>query len=759
MPKQFWPGWIGGAIVGVAVVVCGTSCSRQASVEEALAVYQPGAGYPAAEFTQPQEGAVFPPDLAPFAFTWRIPATNTVPQRWLVLAEFADGSPRLCVRTERPEWTPAPAAWERLKQASVAKPARLSALGLAAGRPPRILARAQLTFSTSKDPVGAPIFYREVNLPFKDAVRDPTRIRWRFGTIDTLQPPPVVLEHLPVCGNCHSFSRDGQTLGMDVDYANNKGSYVITRVDKQMALASSDIITWDDYKKEDREQTFGLLSQVSPDGQLVVSTVKDKSVFVPAPDLAFSQLFFPIKGILVVHRRADGSFAALPGADDPQYVQSNPTWSPDGQSIVFARAKAYQLKSRTAENKLLLTEEDCAEFLRDGKPFQFDLYRVPYNNGKGGQAEPIRGASRNGKSNYFPKYSPDGKWIVFCQAKNYMLLQRDSELFIIPAAGGEPRRLRCNTSRMNSWHSWSPNSRWLVFSSKANSPYTQLFLTHLDEQGESTPPVVLARFTAPDRAANIPEFVNAPPAAIARIQEKFLNDYSHARSGYFAEKSGDLEKAVAEYESALKINPGNVHAHQRLGFLLYHVRRDAKAGLAHTAEALRLNPADGCAHFDLGLALMHQAQVDLAIPHLREAVRSLPEGFDARYSPAEMNCALGEALSKKGRAAEAAEALDKTLAASPRHARAHYLLALALAAQEQLGPALEHYQAACSIQPELDTSAELHFLLSVNYEKAGRFKEALQAAEKALTLAPPNGDPHLLNAFRERVDTCRSLAR
>ena len=65
-----------------------------------------------------------------------------------------------------------------------------------------------------------------------------------------------------------------------------------------MRLATSDIITWDDYRREDGQQTFGLLSQISPDGRYVLSTVKDRSVFVPRPDLAFSQLFFPLKGIL-----------------------------------------------------------------------------------------------------------------------------------------------------------------------------------------------------------------------------------------------------------------------------------------------------------------------------------------------------------------------------------------------------------------------------------------------------------------------------
>ncbi|NQT89028.1 PD40 domain-containing protein, partial [bacterium] len=497
------------------------SSSQRIDWADALRGYNPSNAYIRLLVGSPLPGSVFPPDMAPPTFRWD--DTTGSAQAWCVAQEDNGRFNPISGLLKSSSWTPSKTVWRRVKEASSGSPITLHIIGLPeAGH--EIVSAGTITFSLSPDPVGAPIFYREVNLPFSEAVKDPSTIRWRFGSVDSGRQPPVVLEGLPVCGNCHSFSADGQTLAMDVDYANSKGSYVIAPVAEEMTLATSDIITWNDYRREDGEQTFGLLSQVSPDGRHVVSTVKDKSVFVPRSDLAFSQLFFPIKGILAVYDRSKRAFATLPGADDPNFVQSNPSWSPDGKYIVFARAHAYDLDHVLDKKQALLTPEECREFLQDGKPFHFDLYRVPFNDGRGGTAEPIQGASGNGMSNFFAKYSPDGNWIVFCRAKNYMLLQPDSELYIIPADGGEARRLTCNTGRMNSWHSWSPNGRWLVFSSKANGPYTQLFLTHIDEHGQSTPPVVLDWFTSPDRAANIPEFVNAAPDAIARIREQFIDD-------------------------------------------------------------------------------------------------------------------------------------------------------------------------------------------------------------------------------------------
>ena len=78
--------------------------------------------------------------------------------------------------------------------------------------------------------------------------------------------------------------------------------------------------------------------------------------------------------------------------------------------------------------------------------------------------------------------------------------------------------MRCNTDIMNSWHSWSPNSRWLVFSSKIHTPYTELFITHIDQHGYDSPPVLLSRFSGNKLACIAPEFVNLEPDAIQEIR-------------------------------------------------------------------------------------------------------------------------------------------------------------------------------------------------------------------------------------------------
>jgi len=173
------------------------------------------------------------------------------------------------------------------------------------------------------------------------------------------------------------------------------------------------------WSRIEKRNTFGLFSKLSPNARYVVTTVKDRVMVKNFPfeisTVAFSQLFFPVNGHLAVYDRETKQLKELAGANLDEYVQSNATWTPDGKNIVFCRAKALPYGYDTTEINIK-DEQLIEKFVNREKTFKFDICIIPFNNGKGGTAKPIKGASENGMSNYFPAVSPDGKWIVFCKA-------------------------------------------------------------------------------------------------------------------------------------------------------------------------------------------------------------------------------------------------------------------------------------------------------------------------------------------------------
>ena len=217
--------------------------------------------------------------------------------------------------------------------------------------------RGQVTIQISKDPVGAPIFYRDVPLMPSEVAKGQIKplapqavplIAWRLRNVSEPRSR-VLMEGLHTCANCHSFSRDGKTLGIDVDGPqNDKGLYALVSIKPQMAIRNEDTIAWSSFRgKLGSQVREGFMSQVSPDGQYVVTTIRpagtdSKQFYYVAnfTDYKFLQVFYPTRGILVWYNRSTGQVQPLPGADDPRYVQANAVWSPDGKYLVFARAEA-----------------------------------------------------------------------------------------------------------------------------------------------------------------------------------------------------------------------------------------------------------------------------------------------------------------------------------------------------------------------------------------------------------------------------------
>jgi len=541
-------------VIAVITAIAGFSLTGHTPTSRSLipavfAAQQPSAKPWPVSIDYPEEGSIFPPGITPPTILWRDAAGAS----WNIDIVFADKTPPIhfvtggerikippidaqaVSDTNKPPtltaqqaamwtWTPDPATWATIQAHSVAAPATLVIGGMRDGR--TVLSQSRVAFTTSADPVGAPIFYRDVPLMPTLGVNGvvsplaPDAIHLIHWCLRDIRKPAsrVLLKDMPTCANCHSFSADGKTFGMDIDGpANDKGLYAVVPVQKHMTINSKDMVHWNNDGTVGKTRV-GFMSQVSPDGRYVVSTfagpsleLRDSYYVTNFTDHRFLQVFYPTRGILAWYNRATGMRYPLPGADDPRYVQTDGVWSHDGKWIVFARAEARD--PRKPGQPPALHANDTNE-----TQIQYDLYRVPFNNGKGGTPERIVGASQNGMSNSFPKVSPDGKWIVFVQAKNGQLMRPDSQLYIVPFEGGVARRMRANTRLMNSWHSFSPNGRWMVFSSKARSPYTQMYLTHIDANGNDSPPILIDNTTASNRAVNIPEFVNIDPDGIEDIE-------------------------------------------------------------------------------------------------------------------------------------------------------------------------------------------------------------------------------------------------
>ena len=731
----------------------------------------------------PTDRSIFPPELPPPTFLWRDAEAGAT--HWRIEVEFPGGAPRLQVKsggerlqvgeidprcvgavppTLTPElaaahtWKPDPQTWAAIKNGSAAGAATVTITGFGDGRESRALSRGSISITTSKDPVGAPIFYRDVPLIPSPTVKGVIKplppfaiglIAWRLRNVGETQSK-IVMQGLPTCANCHSFSLDGKTFGLDVDGPqNDKGLYALVPVRKEMSIRNEDVIRWSSFRGAAPVKTdgptakrFGFMSQVSPDGQYVATTIDDPSGrgvqhvdtlargladrFYNAgyKDYGFGQVFYPTRGILAWYSRAAGQLQPLPGADDPRYVQANAVWSPDGQYLVFARAEA---RDPYPPGK------KAAEYANspDETQIQYDLYRIPFNGGKGGQPERIEGASHNGMSNNFAKVSPDGKWIVFVQCHNGLLMRPDSRLFIVPAVGGVARPLECNTRLMNSWHSFSPNGRWLVFSSKARSPYTQMYLTHLDENGNDSPAILIENATAANRAVNIPEFVNIAPDGMAHIDTPATEFY---RLFDVASELGDKKEydaAIAKWNEALALSPEDAKAQSNLGVLLAVVGRTDEA-MAHYRKAVESEPDYPDGYTNLGIALARAGKLDDAIPYLQKAAQLSP--WDAK---AHSN--LGAALAERGRTGEAIAECEKALQLSPGDSEAHANLAIALAKAGRLDEAIANFERALAGDPD---SGEIHANLAGALLEKGRFDDAIPHFEKALAANPGSTELH-----------------
>jgi hypothetical protein len=493
-------------------------------------------------FTLPFDNSVFPPEFPSPNFEWG--SKNAYNGPWDVTIVVPVANFKYKITTEKTNWIPDKQLWDSIKKVSDHK-----IINVALNESGKNFRKIRLKFTISTDSVAAPILYRQMPIPFVLAEKNLDSMNYRLIDIGSYNTPHIAMKEFPVCGNCHSITQKGGFIGLDLDAGRrDKGGYFVASIKDSMLFSEKNYMSW---TKIENRRTFGLFSKISPDGRYIVTTVKDRVVgrnYPYGPDhIAFSQLFFPVNGHLAVYDRKEHILKELPGANSDEYVQSNATWTPDSKNIVFCRAKALPMKEDLGDINIL-NEALIDDFEKGKRSFKYEICIIPFNEGSGGKAIPLKGASDNGLSNYFPAVSPDGKWIIFCKAKNFMLLQPDSRLFIIPVKGGKSRLLECNLSSMNSWHAWSPNSKWIVFVSKGLSIYTDMFLSHIDNKGNASAPVLLSRARQFRKVTNYPEFVNINPQRTLNMKYDFV-ELIHIQKALDA---GNKPLAIALFKKLIK---------------------------------------------------------------------------------------------------------------------------------------------------------------------------------------------------------------
>ena len=162
------------------------------------------------------------------------------------------------------------------------------------------------------------------------------------------------------------------------------------------------------------------------------------------------------------------------------YSDTMPMWSPDGRTIAFARSDQgshcqIMLIAPSGGNERKIA--DCFsgsaasyDWTPDGKGLLMGLEtKLPGERSSplrlldiaSGQWKALDYSISEGDIDIDPRYSPDGRWVVFRRAISL------SDLWKMPAEGGTPQRLTHVKSDIRGWD-WLPDGSGLVFSYVGN---------------------------------------------------------------------------------------------------------------------------------------------------------------------------------------------------------------------------------------------------------------------------------------------------
>jgi len=222
----------------------------------------------------------------------------------------------------------------------------------------------------------------------------------------------------------------------------------------------------------------------------------------------------------------------IPICNDPDQMETFPTWSPDGQWLYYASASFTFIEERSAtvSDEVRITRQH--DITDRYKGVFYDIYRRHFDAKtlSFGAPEPVLMASADSASATLPRISPDGRYLLTCIGSHgcFQIYHPEADLYVTDLNSLETYPLdAANSPRAESFHNWSSNGRWIVFQSRRrDNNYTRLYVSWFDENGVAHKAFELPQ-KDPDyellhlRSYNIPEFTVEPvritPAEFANV--------------------------------------------------------------------------------------------------------------------------------------------------------------------------------------------------------------------------------------------------
>jgi protein O-GlcNAc transferase len=211
---------------------------------------------------------------------------------------------------------------------------------------------------------------------------------------------------------------------------------------------------------------------------------------------------------------------------------------------------------------------------------------------------------------------------------------------------------------------------------------------------------------------------------------------------------GRPDRAVACFESILRIDPGHAEAHNNLG-TAFQAGGDLTSAQKSFARAVHFKPNHAEAHFNLGNILGRKREFEAAIESYNRSLEFKPD-----YAEAHNN--LGSVLKEAGELDRATESYARALKFKPDYADAHNNFGNALKARGELTRAIAHYRRALDGGQNL---AAIYSNLGSALREAGELLASIDSYGRALRHKPDHGTAHgnLGNALQEKGDLAAAI--